>query len=114
MDFYVGFCWFTGQIAHFFSRQKKRWQIIVLAVTHMFCTVNQSRVNDCFFLDFCPAKIFAKTQCCFLFSRTLQLAIIPYAAAYNQPIRFIFLIFFLADLSYVGFVLVGDVLDIQQ
>ena len=27
---------------------------------------------------------------------------------------FFFLFFFLADLSYVGFVLVGDVLDIQR
>ena len=39
MDFYVGFRWFTGQIVHFFGRQMKRWQIIVLAVTRMFCTV---------------------------------------------------------------------------
>ncbi len=35
------------------------------------------------------------------------------AAAYNRPIRYFFR-FFSADLSYVGFVLVGDVLDIQR
>jgi hypothetical protein len=35
MDFYVGFRWFTGQIVHFFGRQMKRWQIIVLAVTEL-------------------------------------------------------------------------------
>jgi hypothetical protein len=32
------------------------------------------------------------------------------AGAYNRPIRF----FFLADLSYVGFVLVSDFLDISD
>ena len=37
----------------------------------------------------------------------------PYAGAYNRLIQF-FLFFFLADLSYVGFVLVGDFLDIQR
>jgi len=36
-----------------------------------------------------------------------------YAGAYNRPNGFFF-VFFLADLSYVGFVLVGNVLDIQQ
>ena len=51
MDFYVGFHWFAGQIVRFFDRQKKRWQIIVLVVTRMFCTVIQSHVNDCFFLE---------------------------------------------------------------
>jgi hypothetical protein len=40
----------------------------------------------------------------------------PYAAAsYSLLIRvFFWLFFFLADLSYVGFVLVGDVLDIPM
>ena len=38
----------------------------------------------------------------------------PYAGAYNRPNGFFFCFFFLADLSYVGFVLVGDVLDIQR
>ncbi len=37
-----------------------------------------------------------------------------YAGAYNRLIRFFFGVFFLADLSYVGFVLVGNFLDIQQ
>ena len=37
-----------------------------------------------------------------------------YAGAYNRPNGFIFCFCFLADLSYVGFVLVGDVLDIQR
>jgi hypothetical protein len=37
----------------------------------------------------------------------------PNAGTYNRPNGFFF-VFFLADLSYVGFVLVGDVLDIQR
>ena len=37
-----------------------------------------------------------------------------YAGAYNRPIRFLFCFFFLADLSYVGFVLVSDFLDISD
>jgi hypothetical protein len=35
-----------------------------------------------------------------------------HAAAYNQPI-FIFIFLFLADLSYVGFVPLGNLLDIN-
>ncbi len=64
MDFYVGFHWFAGQIVRFFDWQKKRWQIIVLVVTCMFCTVIQSHVNDCFFLEKKSAKIAAKTLRC--------------------------------------------------
>ena len=49
----------------FFAHQKKHWHIIVQAVTRMFCTVIQSCVNDCFFLEKCPEKIAAKTlRCC--------------------------------------------------
>ena len=33
---------------------------------------------------------------------------------WGQTAVFFFVFFFLADLSYVGFVLVGDVLDIQR
>ncbi len=36
------------------------------------------------------------------------------AGAYNRRIKVFFGCFFLADLSYVGFVLVGDFLDIQR
>jgi hypothetical protein len=36
------------------------------------------------------------------------------ASAYSLPIRFYFGFFFLADSLHVGFVLVGDVLDIQR
>ena len=38
----------------------------------------------------------------------------PHASAYNRLRRFFLVVFFLTDLSYVGFVLVGDVLDIQR
>jgi hypothetical protein len=58
MDFCVGFL----DKLPFFARQKKR---CVQAVTRMFCTVIQSCVNDCFFLEKCPEKIAAKTlRCC--------------------------------------------------
>jgi hypothetical protein len=56
MDFYVGFGWFTGQIVNIFCYQKKCWQTSVLAVTHMFCTVNQSRVNDCILSGFLSSE----------------------------------------------------------
>jgi hypothetical protein len=36
------------------------------------------------------------------------------AAAYSLHTKCFFGFFFFADLSYVGFVLVGDVLDIQR
>ena len=40
----------------FFCCQKKCWQTSVLAVTHMFCTVNQSRVNDCILSGFLSSE----------------------------------------------------------
>jgi hypothetical protein len=54
----MGFRWFTGQIVPFFRRQMKRWPIMVLAVTRMFCTVIQSCVNDCVFFRISVRQIF--------------------------------------------------------
>ena len=67
MDFYVGFCSFTGQIALFLATRAEETLAnhCTSCYSCMFCTVIQSCVNDCFFLEKCPAKIAAKTlRCC--------------------------------------------------